>query len=189
MSIVIPDFSPCRSSSSFSPPAATYSSIHQCTPSSGHPPTYPSILPSFHPLTFPSSHPFFHSHKHTPTHTHTPIHPPTHLSTHPSTHPSTHHPPTIHLSIHPSIHPSSHLPLIQPSLSTFFVNKTWPRPDLWRFPKARAFGVYRAGTGKEPHGLKALLEVCSTRGQGASEEGEANWSVAERSLRRARQLS
>lgn len=51
---------------------------------------------------------------------------------------------------------------------------------------ALAFGklpVYRAGTDKEPHGLKALLEVSSTRDQGASEERGANWLIAVKSLR------
>lgn len=54
---------------------------------------------------------------------------------------------------------------------------------------ALAFGklpVHRAGTDEEPHELKALLEMCSTRDPGASEEGGANCSVAEKSLREGR---
>lgn len=54
---------------------------------------------------------------------------------------------------------------------------------------ALAFGklsVCRAGTDGEPHELKALLEMCSTRDPGASEEGGADWSVAEKSLREGR---
>lgn len=47
MSTVIPDFSSCRSSSSFSPLAAIYSSTPPCTPSSTHPqPHHPVITPS-----------------------------------------------------------------------------------------------------------------------------------------------
>lgn len=81
MSIVTPDFSSCRSSSSSIPLAAICPSIHTCSPKSTN--------PSIHPTTYLSTH----------THTiYTYTHSHTHLSIHSSIHPCVH--PFSHLTFY-----------------------------------------------------------------------------------------